>query len=564
MKPPRDARARARRAFAAIALAGAVALASPGSAAMTPGPARQLPRGILAMPAGEMGPRHVLVAEKSTQTLYLYEFTRHRAALLRVYPCTTGKVTGDKQREGDLKTPEGVYWFCRRIPGEELPPLYGAGALVMDYPNAFDRRDGKTGSGIWLHGVETNDRVHVANDTRGCVAVRNDHFADLRRIVKLRDTPILIVETLELADAGELAREAHFIGDLIEGWRRAWESRDFSAYMSFYGDDFRVSGLDRDRWERHKRAIADLEGEREIAIDDISILREKDRVWATFRQEYVSATHQDVGVKTLYLKGSSDRWRIIGETWREVDEPFRILAPAGPPPQSLVASAAPRRPLLTQDEQEDALAEAASAELEQAAATAPPEGAESSLMMPPLETRQAASASASGDASGSAPGQAATSASETASKDTQELAAARELAAAPVSSAPVASAPVPEPATRPAPAAPAVAAAAARIAKGPFHLTTAWLRPDAGDLALSVQMLSNTPSTTRSGVIVLRLAEGGVEREVGRERFTVRQGRELEVRVPASNRSRVTVLILDEAGKVLLDQDFEITPAAAS
>ena len=36
--------------------------------------------------------------------------------LKQSFSCTTGKKTGDKLREGDLKTPNGVYWLFKSGP----------------------------------------------------------------------------------------------------------------------------------------------------------------------------------------------------------------------------------------------------------------------------------------------------------------------------------------------------------------------------------------------------------------------------------------------------------------
>jgi len=37
-----------------------------------------------------------------------------------MYPVTTGKNLGDKFTEGDGRTPEGIYYFTRFIPPQEL------------------------------------------------------------------------------------------------------------------------------------------------------------------------------------------------------------------------------------------------------------------------------------------------------------------------------------------------------------------------------------------------------------------------------------------------------------
>lgn len=71
------------------------------------------------------------------------------------YYISVGKGGGDKRREGDEKTPIVVYRVSSYLPGSSLPDMYGPGAFPIDYPNPWDRKLGRTGSGIWLHGTES-------------------------------------------------------------------------------------------------------------------------------------------------------------------------------------------------------------------------------------------------------------------------------------------------------------------------------------------------------------------------------------------------------------------------
>ena len=46
-----------------------------------------------------------------------------------------------------------MYHFTSVLSKSELPDFYGAGALPINYPNEWDRLNGRTGHGIWLHGT---------------------------------------------------------------------------------------------------------------------------------------------------------------------------------------------------------------------------------------------------------------------------------------------------------------------------------------------------------------------------------------------------------------------------
>jgi len=59
----------------------------------------------------------------------------------------------EKVAEGDMRTPLGVYFIGSNLDPKSLKDFYGAGALTLNYPNPYDLRRGKTGSGIWVHGT---------------------------------------------------------------------------------------------------------------------------------------------------------------------------------------------------------------------------------------------------------------------------------------------------------------------------------------------------------------------------------------------------------------------------
>jgi len=139
---------------------------------------------------------HALVVEKRTQTLRLYARNGTELRLQQTYPCTTGQEAGAKQRSGDLRTPDGVYVVADLLQGDRLPDRYGALALPLSYPNAWDRRLGHDGRGIWLHGSDRLGAPFTRRDTSGCVVLRNEDLLDLLGMIEPGVTPILIAEDI--------------------------------------------------------------------------------------------------------------------------------------------------------------------------------------------------------------------------------------------------------------------------------------------------------------------------------------------------------------------------------
>lgn len=75
---------------------------------------------------------HVVIT-KHQQQLVLYDGDE---AVLRI-PVVLGKNPGDKQREGDLCTPEGEFYICYRNPRSKYHRFLG-----LSYPNAEDAARG--------------------------------------------------------------------------------------------------------------------------------------------------------------------------------------------------------------------------------------------------------------------------------------------------------------------------------------------------------------------------------------------------------------------------------------
>jgi hypothetical protein len=105
-----------------------------------------------------------------------------------------------KQQKGDGKTPLGVYFIQKSYPGHVLPDLYGAGALTLNYPNDLDVLDGKTGSGIWLHGSPSEEFARAPEASDGCVVLSNPDMAFLMRLQLPAGTPVLIQRQIEWVD----------------------------------------------------------------------------------------------------------------------------------------------------------------------------------------------------------------------------------------------------------------------------------------------------------------------------------------------------------------------------
>ena len=204
---------------------------------------------------GHDGKDYALLVDKQEQRLYLYQGTKDGPKLRKQYRCTTGRNNGTKLREGDLRTPNGVYFFRGILEDDQLPSKYGVRAFPMDYPNDFDRLRNKTGSGIWLHAVDEDDRVTKSYDTQGCVVVTNSDIKDLSSYISLWDTPIIVDDSLEYNDSNEHVKERSRVLKFIDTWRKAWENKKIDRYMDCYDERFYGYGRTKAQQRAHKWSL---------------------------------------------------------------------------------------------------------------------------------------------------------------------------------------------------------------------------------------------------------------------------------------------------------------------
>ena len=150
----------------------------------------------------------ILYADLPASRLHLFAQQHGALVGLSDYYITMGRAGSGKEREGDLKTPVGVYRIDGYIPGGQLHARYGAGALTTNYPNSLDRFLNRTGHGIWLHGTEPGWINRGPRASEGCLTLSNSDFEQL--LIQLgshQDIPVVIddapqwIETQDLHQA---------------------------------------------------------------------------------------------------------------------------------------------------------------------------------------------------------------------------------------------------------------------------------------------------------------------------------------------------------------------------
>ena len=273
---------------------------------------------------------HVLLVEKSTHTLSVYENDKGAPKLVQKFKIASGKNKGDKGREGDRKTPEGIYTLTEFLSDTvlkqrhgDMAKMYGVGAFTTDYPNLMDQRAQKTGSGIWLHSTDDATRIDKGLDSRGCVVVNDFDLKQVSKYLDMGNTQIIIVQDVHYLARSTWERNRNELAKVIDDWGQAWKEKRFNDYISHYHQT-----LFRDRskgsypaYKAYKQAVFSRPDNPSIGIDAVSGLVAEDYAVVTLRQDYRSAVINDTGKKTLYLhKDENYDWKIVAELWEKAPE----------------------------------------------------------------------------------------------------------------------------------------------------------------------------------------------------------------------------------------------------
>ncbi len=276
-------------------------------------PADRVPRYLLRLRDDQ---KYAVVVDTGRSRLYLYWNDSGLPRLISDYYVSSGKNGASKLREGDEKTPVGVYHITASLPRQKLADFYGNGAFPINYPNEWDVIKGRNGHGIWLHGTPSNTYSRPPRSSNGCVVLSKSDLEASARDMQVGLTPVVIGDNVEWLSVAEWKSERQDFAQQLEQWRTDWESRDAERYLAHYSDRFSAQGQDIQEWSRHKRLVNNTKSWIKVKLDNVSLFRDpgkEDLMLVSFDQDYRSSNLSNAMKKRQYWLREGDRWRIVYE-----------------------------------------------------------------------------------------------------------------------------------------------------------------------------------------------------------------------------------------------------------
>ena len=261
--------------------------------------------------------RHALVVDASRSRLYVYQNRAGIPVRVADFYVTIGKAGAGKQKEGDNRTPVGIYTISGFKPSRELGDFYGGGAFTLSYPNEWDVRQGRNGHGIWIHGSPSNTYSRAPRASEGCVVLANDDLAQLGQYIQTGKTPVVIAEQVEWVAYDALDASRNDLASAMDQWRQDWESRDTSRLLDHYSARFRSGSQDLQAFGVNKQKVNAGKSWIKIGISHVNLMLYPERpdfALVSFVQDYQSNNLNDRTAKRQFWSRENGRWKIIHET----------------------------------------------------------------------------------------------------------------------------------------------------------------------------------------------------------------------------------------------------------
>ena len=259
-------------------------------------------------------PRFILLCNKTTRQLWVYKFKQRKLTLIKHFDNLIVGKLGEKEKEGDLKTPIGDYKLTARIIPKNT--YYGPLAFVTNYPNTFDKIHHKSGYGIWIHGRPLDGKSRP-DLSKGCIVVKNSDMLELGKILDHCKTELFIAQKPFFANKKDIAS----ILATLYKWRQAWRESNLDKYSTFYDKEFiRANGQTLKSFLNYKQKVFNFRKHQNVQIffSNIEIMPyqniEHHIIYKiTLYEKYLADNFKFEGEKELYMIKRGDNFKILIE-----------------------------------------------------------------------------------------------------------------------------------------------------------------------------------------------------------------------------------------------------------
>ena len=260
---------------------------------------------------------YAFLIEVSKSRLYLIKNNNGIPEIIADFYVSIGKEGFNKKTSGDNKTPVGVYKITSYLSDDDLPELYGNGAFPINYPNSWDKKNKKTGYGIWIHGVPRDVYSRPPLTSEGCVVTSNRTLNKLKKYIVTGVTPVILVEKVDWINRNVWHQNNNEATNILQQWEEIWEGLDPHDFISLHSVNFKSEKHNFEKRVAHILRIIEKKTFIKVKVENLSLFyypKNENLIYADFKQFYESNNFNTSSNKKIFWKKEKDKiWRILYE-----------------------------------------------------------------------------------------------------------------------------------------------------------------------------------------------------------------------------------------------------------
>jgi len=254
---------------------------------------------------------YVITVDKKYQKIYVF---KKNGAFSKVFEanCSTGKNRGGKQVSGDAKTPHGIFFATRALQNPGTPETYGTLAFPLDYPSLSDKKAGRNGTNIWIHGTI---KPLVPFQSNGCIVLSDKDIHALAKFIYINKTPVIIAETIQWIPQNMILPVRTELERILTLWTKGYMDGNMKAIDALYLQGSQIKGKKRESLASRISTLRSINQHFILAPRDISILQQDNNAVIMFDQiiEIKKDNSFEGTFNKLALEKINNKWFIIDD-----------------------------------------------------------------------------------------------------------------------------------------------------------------------------------------------------------------------------------------------------------
>ena len=259
----------------------------------------------------------VIAIDKKIQKLYVFQ---KNGGFVKVFEanCSTGKNQGGKQISGDAKTPQGIFFATKTLYNPGPPETYGTLAFPLDYPTISDKKAGRNGTNIWIHGTIKPLTPFQSN---GCVVLADKDIHELLKYIQINKTPVIIAEAITWIPQNKTSPLKPELERILSLWMKSYLAGDLRTIDALYLDNTRIKGKKRESLATRMSSLKNANQHFSLDPRDVSILQLNQNAVILFDQ--ITGINKDNSFEGYFNKLSLER---INNKWLLIDDVDTLAA----------------------------------------------------------------------------------------------------------------------------------------------------------------------------------------------------------------------------------------------